>query len=160
MTLNVPTGNTGSVSLASMRLNYQIHGEKLQTPINSKALAVAIVAPEQRIQAQQSIDKEVYKKSWVENNLGRMKKNLSKWMREGKKDKAKQEIHAYRQEMKDAATASNMPLVSTEIESQLKEMDEKIDDTFAGSVSEQNEKRNRVAKSMQYESIKSQRKNY
>ena len=160
MTLKVPTGNTGSISLANIRLNYQIQGLQLQTPINSKALTVAIVAPEQRIQAQQSIDKEVYKQSWVENNLGRMKKNLSKWMREGKKDKAIQEIQAYRQEMKDAATASNMPLVSSEMESQLQEMDDKIEETFAGSVSEQKLKRNRVAKSMQYESIKTQRKNY
>ncbi len=160
MTLSVPTGKTGSVSLANMHLNYQIQGQQLQTLINSKALAVAIVAPEQRIQAQQSIDKKVFKKSWVENNLGRMKKNLSKWMREGKKDKAKQEINTYRQEMKDAATASNMPLASAEMEVELKKMNEKIDDAFAGSSIEQKEKRNRAAKSIQYESIKTQRKNY
>ena len=158
MTFNVPTENIGSISLGQMNLNYQSNGQRLQAPVNSEALVLAIVAPEQRIQAQQSINKEVYQNSWVENNLGRMKKNLSKWMREGKKDKAKQEIKAYRDEIEAAGILSNMSLATPSVKGKLVEMEKQVDDAFKGSMMDQQVKRNRAAKSIQYESIKTQRK--
>lgn len=158
MTFNIPTANIGSISLGSMRLNYQVHGEQLQTRVNSDNLILAVVAPEYRIQAQQSINKKVYQDSWIENNLGIMKKKISKWMREGKKDKAKQEIKAYRKEMEAAAVDSNVPLASPAIKGKLEEMEKQVDDAFAGSLLDQKVKRNRAAKSMQYESIETQRK--
>jgi len=158
MTFNVPTGNIGSVSLGDMRLNYQVQGEQLQTNINSEALVIAVVEPKYKVQAQRSIDKNVYEKSWVENNLGRMKKKVSKWMREGKKDQAKQVINEYRKEMEAAAVVSNLPLASPEMKGKLEAMEEEVDDAFAGSMLDQQVKRNRAAKSMQYDSIKKQRK--
>lgn len=158
MTFNVPTGNMGSISLGSMRLNYQVHGQQLQTQVNSKDLVLAVVAPEFRQQAQESINKEVYQNSWVENNLGRMKKKLSQWMREGKKDQAKQAISEYRKEITAAASVSKLSLATPEVKQKLEEMEKQVDDAFAGSMLDQQVKRNRAAKSMQYESIKTQRK--
>ena len=158
MTFNVPTANIGSVSLGAMRLNYQVHGEQLQTQVDSDALVLAVVAPQYRIQARQSINEEVYQNSWIENNLGIMKKKISKWMREGKKDKAKQEIKAYRKEVEAAAADSNLPLASPAMKGKLEEMEKQVDDAFAGSLLDQQVKRNRAAKSMQYESIETQRK--
>ncbi len=158
MTFNVPTANIGSVSLGSMRLNYQIQGQKMQTQIRPEALFLAVVAPEFKIQAQQSIDKEIYQNSWKDNNLGRMKKKLSKWMREGKKYQAKQAIKQYRKEINQASRESNLPLASSKMEGQLQEMESQVDDAFAGSMLDQQVKRNRAAKSMQYDSIKTQRK--
>jgi len=158
MTFSIPTGNTGSVSLGSMRLNYQVQGQRMQSKISPEALFLAVVAPEFRIQAQQSIDKEVYQNSWMDNNLGRMKKKLSKWMREGKKEQAKRAIKQYRKEIDEASIASSLPLASSKMEEQLAEMESQVDDAFAGSMLDQQVKRNRAAKSMQYDSIKTQRK--
>ncbi len=158
MTFNVPTGNTGSVSLAKMSLNFQVQGELLHAPINSENLVIAIVAPEFRQQAQDSIDEEIYQNSWVENNLGRMKKKLSQFMREGNKDQAKQAINDYRKEIRAASSVSNLSLASPVVEGKLEEMEKQVDDAFAGSMLDQQVKRNRAAKSMQYESISTQRK--
>ena len=158
MTFNVPTENTGSISLGTMHLKYQVNGQQLQTPVNPQALVLAIIAPEFKIQAQQSINKEVYQNSWIENNLGRMKKKLSKWVREGNKDKARQTIVEYRKEIDAAAVSSNLPLATTEMEDKLEAMEEQLDDAFAGSQLDQQVKRNRAAKSMQYDAIKKQRK--
>jgi Ca-activated chloride channel family protein len=158
MTFSVPTENIGSVSLGSMRLNYQVQGQQMQSQISPEALFLAVVSPEFRIQAQQSIDKEVYQNSWIDNNLGRMKKKLSKWMREGKKDQAKLAIKQYRKEINEASITSNLPLASSKMEGQLAEMESQVDDAFAGSMLDQQVKRNRAAKSMQYDSIKTQRK--
>ena len=158
MTFNVPTGNIGSITLGSMKLNYQVQGEQLQTTVNSESLILAVVEPKYRIQAQKSIDKNIYQNSWVENNLGRMKKKISQWMREGKKDQAKQEINEYRKEMKAASVRSNLPLVSAEMNGKLEAMEDEVDEAFLGSSMEQQVKQNRAAKSMQYDSIKKQRK--
>ncbi len=158
MTFNVPTTNIGSVSLGAMRLNHQVHGEQLQTQVNSDALVLAVVAPEYRIQARQSINEEVYQNSWIENNLGIMKKKISKWMREGKKDRAQREIKAYRKEIEAASADSNIPLASPIIKGKLEEMEKQVDDAFTGSLLDQQVKRNRAAKNMQYESIETQRK--
>lgn len=158
MTFSVPTGNVASVSLGHMNLNYQAHGVHLQSPVNSETLILAIVAPEHRIEAQKSINKEVYQDSWIENNLGILKKNLSRWMREGKKDKAKQEIIEYRKEIEAAGIASNLLLATPEVKGKLEAMDKQVDDAFYGSMLDQQVKRNRAAKSMQYESITTQRK--
>ena len=79
-------------------------------------------------------------------------------MREGKKDKAKQEINAYRKEVEAAAADSNLPLASPAMKGKLQEMEKQVDDAFAGSLLDQKVKRNRAAKSMQYESIETQRK--
>jgi hypothetical protein len=121
-------------------------------------LVLAVVAPKYRIQAQQSINEEVYQNSWIENNFGIMKKKISNWMREGEKDKAKQEIKAYRKEMEAASADSNVPLASPAIKGKLEEMEKQVDDAFAGSMLDQQVKRNRAAKNMQYESIETQRK--
>lgn len=158
MTFNVPTDNIAPITLGAMHLNYQVNAQQLQTPINPQALVLAVVAPEFKIQAQESINKEIYQNSWIENNLGRMKKKLSKWVREGNKDKAKHAIVEYRKEIDAAAASSNLPLATVEMEDKLEEMDEQVDDAFAGSQLDQQVKRNRAAKSMQYDSIKTQRK--
>ena len=158
MTFTVPTANIGSVSLAELRLKYQVQGQQLQAQVNPETLLLTVIAPEFRIQAQQSIDKQVYKNSWLENNLGRMKKQLSQWIREGKKDKAKKVISEYRQEMDAAAVASNISLATPEVEGKLEEMEKQLDDAFTGNDLDQQVKRNRAAKSMQYESIEIQRK--
>ncbi len=158
MSFNVPTAHVGTVSLGSMRLNYQVNGEQLQFMVNAEELVLAVVAPEFRIQAQQSIDKDVYQNSWVENNLGRMKKTVSKWLREGKKDKAKQAINEYRAEVKAASVESNIVLATPVVKSKLDAMEKEVDDAFDGSLLDQQVKRNRSAKSMQYDSINTQRK--
>ena len=158
MTFKVPTAEIGTVTLAKMHLNYQVHGQQRQVRVNSEALALAILAPEFLRQAEQSIDKQVYQESWLENNLGRMKKQLSLWIREGKKDKAQKAINEYRQERDAAATASNIMLATPEVEGKLEEMEKQLDDAFSGSDLDQQVKRNRAAKSIQYEAIGNQRK--
>ncbi len=158
MSFNVPTANIGIVSLGSMQLNYQVNGQQLQTNVNAEELVLAVVEPKFKIQAQQSINKDVYQSSWIENNLGRMKKQVSKWMREGKKDKAKQAINEYRDEVHAASVASSLPLATPEMKGKLDVMEKEVDDAFEGSLMDQKVKRNRSAKNMQYESIKTQRK--
>lgn len=158
MTFNVPTTNIATVSLGQMQLNYRVNNDQLQTPVNPESIVLSVVEEKYKIQAQRSINKEVYKKSWIDNNLARMKKKLSKLMQEGKKDQAKQAINEYRKEVDSAAAESSLHLTTPEVKDKLKEMEKQVDDAFQGSMMDQQLKRNRAAKSMQYDSIKTQRK--
>ena len=157
MTFKVPIGKAGTVSLGRMNLNYKIQGNQMQAVIKKESLMLAVVEPERRQEAVNSIDNDIYKQSWLKNNLGRMQKKLSQWVREGKKDKAEQAIYDYREKVKVAEAESNVPLASAELDDKLNEMESRLEETFSGSRQDQEVKRKRSAKSIQMGAIKEQR---
>ena len=157
MTFSVPNDHVGTVSLGSIQLNYQQQGEAYQVVMHDESVALSVIEPERQEEALSSIDKNVYKQSWMKNNLGRMQKKLSQWVREGKKDKAEQVLHDYRASVESAEKESNIALVSPEMDDVLKEMQGNIEEAFSGSRSDQDIKRKRAAKSIQADAIKAQR---
>ncbi len=157
ITFSVPTSNTGSVSLGDMRLNYKAQNAQYEAPLKDVKLELSIVEPERRDEAVKSVDKSVYSKTWTENNLGRMKKELSDSVREGDKDRAQKAITDYKQALEKAEKEADVQLVTPEVEQELKAMEEEVDDAFAGPAAVQNEKRKRSSKSIQQDAIKQQR---
>ena len=158
MTFSIPNAKVGTLALGDMKLNYSVQGTTQQTPLDQALLKLAIVAPELRQEALQSIDKDVYQQSWLENNLGLAKKKISDLVRSGNKPAAKQAISDYRKEVKAAEAVASVPLADSKMDENLKKLEAEVDEAFLGSSAEQDVKRNRAAKSMQYESIKDQRK--
>ena len=156
ITFHVTTQGTGHISLGNMNLIYQAQGTHQQM-IASEQLMLAVVEAEHRQESVASIDADVYKRSWLKNNLGRMQKKLSYWVREGNKDKADQVINEYRDEVTKAEKQAAMPIASEEMDARLKEMESSVNDAFIGSRLDQEVKRKRAAKSLQLGSIKKQR---
>ena len=157
MTFNVTAQDTGPISLGKMHLDYQAQGTQLEQFIPQQQLNLIIVEAEHRQEAVASIDSEVYKRSWLKNNFGRMQKNLSHWLRAGDKDKADQVIIEYRDEVAKAEKKAAMPIASEEMDARLYEVESSVDDAFTGSQFDQVIKRKRAAKSMQMGGIKEQR---
>jgi len=156
MTFHVTAQDIGHLSLGNMYLAYQAQGTHQQA-IAAEQLNLAVVEAEHRQDAVASIDADVYKRSWLKNNLGRMQKKLSYWVREGNKGKADQAINEYRDEVAKAEKQAAMPIASEEMDVRLKEMESSVDDAFNGSRLDQEVKRKRAAKSLQMGSIKKQR---
>lgn len=156
ITLSVPAHKTGAFALGTLQLDYQQQGRDYRMPVDAD-LRLSVVEPEKRQEAVSSIDKDVYQQSWLQNNLGLMQKNLSQWLREGKKAQAYQAIDAYRQAVSEAEKASNIPLASPAVSSKLDAMKTEVDEAFAGDSNEQALKQKRAAKTMQYGAIKEQR---
>ena len=156
MTFQVTAENTGHISLGQMYLAYQKQGDHRQF-IDSETLTLAVVEAKHRQDAVASIDADVYKRSWLQNNLGRMQKNLSQYIRAGNKDKADQVINEYRDEVAKAEKQAAMPIATEEMDSRLKEMESSVVDAFTGNRTDQEVKRKRAAKSLQMGSIKKQR---
>lgn len=158
MTFKVPTHEINQFSLGAMQLNYQQDKTNLQAHLSPEKLTLSVVAPELKEQVKKSINKAVYEKSWLENNLGRMQRSLSQYIREGNKEKAKQVIRDYRQNISEASSVSEVQLGSPVIEEKLEAMSLDVEQAFEGNSYEQKLKQNRAAKTMQYDSIKIQRK--
>lgn len=158
MTFTIPNAATGNLALGGMKLNYSAEGAAQQIALDAAKLKLAVVAPERRQEAINSIDQDVYQQSWLENNLGLVKKKIGDMVRSGNKPAAKQAISEYRKEMKAAEAAASVPLADAKLDEKLKKLESEVDEAFAGSAPEQDVKRNRAAKSMQYEGIKDQRK--
>ena len=159
MTFNVPTTHVGQVQLGQMRLIYKAQGNEYQSGMNDESLMLAVVEPERREEAISSIDRDVYKQSWLKNNLGRMQKKLSQWVREGNKDEAQKVIADYRHAVEEAEAAGNVPMASVEMDDKLDAMKSEVNEAFAGSRQDQEVKRKRSAKSIQFGAIKEQRSN-
>jgi Ca-activated chloride channel family protein len=158
MTFTIPNAAIGNLALGDMKLNYSVEGAAQQIALDAAKLKLAVVAPERRQEALKSIDKDVYQQSWLENNLGLVKKKIGDMVRSGNKPAAKQAISEYRKEMKAAEAAASVPLADGKMDEKLKKLESEVDDAFTGSAPEQDLKRNRAAKSMLYEGIKDQRK--
>jgi Ca-activated chloride channel family protein len=158
MTFTIPNAAVGNLALGDMKLNYGVEGATQQTALDAAKLKLAVVAPERRQEAVNSIDKNIYQQSWLENNLGLVKKKIGEMVRSGNKPAAKQAISEYRKEMKAAEAAASVPLTDAKLDEKLKKLESEVDEAFTGSAPEQDVKRNRAAKSMQYEGIKDQRK--
>ena len=153
MTFRVTAQDAGRISLGKMQLVY----DGQYQDIAQQQLSLAVVEAEHRQEAVASIDADVYKSSWLRNNLGRMQKKLSHWVREGNKDKADKVIYEYRDELAKAEKQAAMPMASEEMDKRLKTMESSVDDAFLGSRLEQEVKRKRAAKSLQMGSIQEQR---
>lgn len=156
MTFKVPNARTGTISLGDIRLRYRVDGRDLGAVLD-RPLSLTIVAPERGEEARKSIDQDVYKKSWLENNLGRAQKQLGRWLREGEREKAERVIRDYRQQLQQAEKEHAVPLASPAVEAELRQMREQVEEAFTGSVQERQRKQNRAAKSLQYEALKKQR---
>ena len=156
MTFHVTAQDTGHTSLGNMHLAYQAQGTHQQA-IAAEQLNLVVVEAGHRQDVVASIDADVYKRSWLKNNLGRMQKKLSYWVREGNKYKADQVISEYRDEVAKAEKQAAMPIASEEMDVRLKEMESSVDDAFNGSRQDQEVKLRRAAKSLQMGSIKEQR---
>ncbi|MGR9072328.1 MAG: vWA domain-containing protein [Gammaproteobacteria bacterium] len=159
MTFSVPTDTIGAISIGRMRLVYTARGEKNRTEFDDDSLKLAIVEPAHRREAVGSIDGDVYKQTWLKNNFGRMQKKLSRYLREGDKNEAEKTIADYRQAVEEAEAAADMPMASAELDDKLDAMRREVDEAFAGSRADQEVKRKRAAKSIQYGAIKEQRSN-
>jgi Ca-activated chloride channel family protein len=137
MTFTIPNQKTGALSLGQLQLNYQAGKEQSQIRLADDSVKLSIVEPSKRTEALKSVDTTVYKKTWLENNLGRMKKTLSDSVREGDKAKAQQAITDYRQAAEKAQKESNVPLLSPEVEGELNKMNADVEESFKGDAIEQ-----------------------
>lgn len=159
VTMSVPTERLGEVSLGDITLHYDSSAGTRHVALARDTLRVAVLEPTQRgrEEAVSSVDQGLFRQLWESNNLGRLQKAYSHWLREGDKAKAEESITEYRQAMQAAASDAGVPVESPAVTEKLSTMEQELQDAFHGPAGIQQEKRNRAAKSRYDAALKSQR---
>lgn len=158
LTLHTPTTASGAFDLGHITLHVHTNGAEKKTAVRHDQLAYAVVSPDQKQEATASIRSDVYRKSWLQNNLGRMRKEVASWIKAGDRPKAQAAIDDYRRQLSAAEAQSGMRIKDQAVEQDIVRMEAELEDAFRGSDTEQDEKQNRLSKRMQYKSREEQRK--
>ena len=157
LTFNAPTGDLGEFGLGDIRLRYQLPAGPAEVALAADKLRLAVVPQERRSEAVASVDQTVIKESWLGNNLGRLKAAYRDAVSAGDKDKAKASLDRYDNEARKVEAALGAPIVDEKTRSELKRMEQDLDDAFAGKPAEQAQKQNRLSKKAHAEGLEAQR---
>jgi Ca-activated chloride channel family protein len=157
VTLQVPTTHLGEVQLGAVTLHYSTHDGDSRIALAAADLQVAILEPSRQEEAVASIDQGLYRQVWQGNNLGRLQKELSHWLRRGDQKKAAAAIATYRDELQKTEAASGVVIRTPEVAQKLSTLDKDVNEAFAGPAPQQERKRNRAAKEQHQEALRQQR---
>ena len=157
LTFNAPTGDLGEFGLGDIRLRYRLAAGPAEVALAADKLRLAVVPQERRSEAVASVDQAVIKESWLGNNLGRLKAAYRDAISAGDKDKAKASLDRYDNEAQKVEAALGAPIVDEKTRSELKRMEQDLDDAFAGKPAEQAQKQNRLSKKAHAEALEAQR---
>lgn len=156
LSLQVPTRRVAEFEIAPIKFSYSREGALTTLP-GSGGFALAVLPAERHEEAIASIDDEVLKSTWVGNNLGRMRKDLNTYIREGKKEKARQTIADYSKSLQEAESASGVRIANEELRAELDQIQSDIDDAFVGTPSAQQSKQSRLGKTLHLKARAEQR---
>lgn len=157
ITAQVPTQHLGSHQIASTQLEFGRLGSSRLQATESQGLKYQVVAVQKRQEAIASIKKGVYEKSWILNNVGRLKRKVARAIKSGNQAEAKAAISAFKAEADAAEKESGIVLQAPQVTRDLDALGAMADDAFTGSPSDQAVKKNRYSKRALSESIKQQR---
>ena len=159
VTVKVPTEHTGDMQLGQVTLQYTSSRGDGSVTLSPEHLRVAVLESARKDEAVASIDQTLYRQLWEGNNLGRMQKEFSHWLRLGDEKKAKETITIYRDTLRKEEAATGVPLQSQAVTDSLSTMESDLREAFSGAAPEQAEKRNRAAKDHHQKAVKGQRAN-
>jgi Ca-activated chloride channel family protein len=157
VTMTVPTDHLGEVALGNVTLHYTTSQGTRSLALAPEHLRIAVLEPARRDEAVASVRRDLVQQLWEGNNLGRLQKDYSHWLRAGNKQKAQQAITDYRQALQQAATDTGVRVETQAVTDKLSTMEQELNEAFSGPAPQQEEKRNRAAKTRHDESLKSQR---
>jgi Ca-activated chloride channel homolog len=157
VTMTVPTDHIGEGALGNVTLHYTTSQGTHSIELAPEHLRIAVLEPARRDEAMASVRRDLVQQLWEGNNLGRLQKDYSHWLRAGNKQKAQQAITDYRHALQKAATETGVRVENQAVTDKLSTMEQELNEAFSGPAPQQEEKRNRAAKTHHGESLKSQR---
>jgi Ca-activated chloride channel homolog len=157
VTMTVPTDRLGEVALGNVTLHYTTSQGTSSIALAPEHLRIAVLEPARRDEAVASVRRDLVQQLWEGNNLGRLQKDYSHWLRAGEQRKAQQALADYRQALQKAETDTGVRVENQIVIDKLSAMEQELNEAFSGPAPQQAEKRNRAAKTRYGESLKSQR---
>lgn len=158
LTLKAPFSQLGSQKLVNASFAYTRNGKQNRIVAGEGDVLVEVVPQERRADAVASVDKELYRRSWTQNNVGKMKKLVAQEMRKGNKRGVFAAIKNFKEGLAEAASYSGIALMEDEAATaEVEQVKADADNAFAGPASAQKQKQNSYAKKSLLDSISRQR---
>jgi Ca-activated chloride channel family protein len=157
ISLRAPTHVIGDRRLAGVELAYERAGAPRKLAASDKPFSITVVEPSRAAEAMASLDAGVVKNTWISNNAGRMKKEFSEHLRQGRKEDAEKTLDHYRAQLGAVSAATGISMKDEELESELKALGDQAKAAFEGSPTEQATKQKAFSKGAYSSALKSQR---
>jgi Ca-activated chloride channel family protein len=154
LTYKADTAGSKKLQVDDIEVQY-IHEEKSVRHASNKKLTVELVDDEAA--AYGSIDRQVWGKKVVEGDYSRLQDVVADAIRKGKKDEALAHIEEYEREKSEMNAVVGSEEVATNLSSDVQQLRESVEDTFAGAPAEVMAKQKAQSKTLQYESYKVRR---
>jgi Ca-activated chloride channel family protein len=154
LTLQVPTGATGSFEMGRIKARYRFNGQPMETALNG-SYKIACVKNQKEVRA--SIDRTSWGQKVIREDYNRLKQEVAADIKTGKKQKALQRIKSYYREQESINAAVGSAEVTQNLDRDLKDLQQRVEDTFKGSPSAVSRKQKANSKALQYEGYKGRR---
>jgi Ca-activated chloride channel family protein len=154
LTLQVPTGTTGSFEMGRIKARYLFNGQPMETVLDG-SYKIACVKNPKEVQA--SIDKMSWTEKVIREDYNRLKQEIAADIKAGKKQKALQRIHSYFREQESINATVDSAEVTQNLDRDLKELRQRVEETFQGAPAAVSRKQKANSKAMQYEGYKGRR---
>jgi Ca-activated chloride channel family protein len=154
LTLQVPTGTTGSFELGRIRAHYRFNGQPMETILDG-SYKIACVKNEREVQA--SIDKTAWAEKVIREDYNRLKQEVAADIKAGKKREALRRIHSYHREQEAINAAVGSAEVTRNLDRDLKDLQQRVEETFEGAPAAVSRKQKANSKALQYEGYKGRR---
>ena len=154
LTLQVPTGATGSFEMGRIKARYRFNGRPMETAPDG-SYKIACVKNQKEVRA--SIDRTSWGQKVIREDYNRLKQEVAADIKTGKKQKALQRINRYYREQESINAAVGSAAVTQNLDRDLKDLQQRVEDTFEGSPSAVSRKQKANSKALQYEGYKGRR---
>jgi len=154
LTLQVPTESTANFDIAPVKVRYRFNGQSLETVL-SEPLTIACVENKKEVQA--SIDKASWAEKVIQEDYNRLKQEIAVDIKAGKKRNALKRIHRYYREQDSINATVGSAEVRQNLDRDLKELQQRVEDTFTGEPSAVSRKQKASSKALQYEGYRGRR---
>jgi Ca-activated chloride channel family protein len=154
LTLQVPTGAPRSFVMDRIKVRYHYNGQLAETALEG-SYEIACVKDQREVRA--SIDKTSWAEKVVQEDYNRLKQEIAADIKAGEKQKALQRINTYYREQESINAAVGSAEVTRNLDRDLRDLEQRVEDTFKGSPSAVSRKQKSNSKALQYEGYQGRR---
>jgi Ca-activated chloride channel homolog len=154
LTFKVPVDQERTFILGAFDVTYQHHGAAFHLRSRDK-LTLACVTDKKAVLS--SIDQGAWGDQVVQEDYNRLKENVADAIRQGEKGEALRQIRAYETRNRAINAAVGSAKVAGNLDKDVKNLQQSVEETFAGPAPAVEAKKKQTSKTLQYESYQIRR---
>ncbi len=154
LNLKIPTGREKTFKIDGIDLSYRYQGQPYTVKLTTPFTLACVSDPKAAIA---SIDRETWSHKVIKEDFNRLREEVAKDIKIGRKNKAMKRIEQYHSTQQAINAQVQSEAVAGNLEKDLKNLRDTVADTFSGKESEVKEKQKINAKALQYEGYSGRR---